>query len=198
MRVMKTVGKELKRKGVTLKNYYDNFPLCCPARSTLLTGQYAHNHQVLSNSPPDGGYGVFNELHGDNYLPLWLQAPAIGPPTSASSRTATPSPTSTGRRPRDVPRGWDDWHVLAPSRAQYFNYTLNQNGTPAPVHRRRGGLLDRRLHPEGEELHPRQREGVDRRSTSSSATRPRTAAAAATRAARATAPRSRRRATSGR
>ena len=128
MRVMKIVNKELKRKGVTMKRYYDNFPLCCPSRTTILTGQYAHNHEVLSNSPPDGGYGVFNELHGDNYLPLWLQAPAIRPPTSASSRTGTPSPTSTGRRPTDVPRGWNDWHVLAPSRAQYFNYTLNQNG----------------------------------------------------------------------
>ena len=58
MRVMKITAKKLKRNGVTLKRYYDNFPLCCPARTTLFTGQYAHNHHVLSNVPPDGGYGT--------------------------------------------------------------------------------------------------------------------------------------------
>jgi N-acetylglucosamine-6-sulfatase len=129
MRVMKTVAKELKRKGVTMKRYYDNFPLCCPARSTILTGQYAHNHHVLSNSPPDGGYGVFNELHGDNYLPLWLQAAGYRTSYVGKYENGYAEPDEYGTVPTDVPRGWDDWHVLAPSRAQYFNYTLNQNGT---------------------------------------------------------------------
>ena len=129
MRVMKTVTKELKRKGVTMKGYYDNFPLCCPARSTLLTGQYAHNHHVLSNAPPDGGYGVFNELHGDNYLPLWLQGAGYRTSYVGKYENGYAEPDEYGTVPTDVPRGWDDWHALAPSRAQYFNYTLNQNGS---------------------------------------------------------------------
>ena len=129
MRVMKTVGKELKQKGVTMKHFYDNFPLCCPARTTLFTGQYAHNHEVLSNAPPDGGYGVFNELHGDNYLPLWLQAAGYQTSYIGKFENGYAEPDEYGTTPTDVPRGWNDWHVLAPSRAQYFNYTLNQNGT---------------------------------------------------------------------
>ena len=128
MRVMKIVGKELKRKGVTMKGYYDNFPLCCPSRSTLLTGQYAHNHQVLSNSPPDGGYGVFNELHGDDYLPLWLQSAGYQTSYIGKYENGYAEPDEYGTTPTDVPKGWSDWHVLAPSRAQYFNYTLNNNG----------------------------------------------------------------------
>jgi arylsulfatase A-like enzyme len=128
MRVMKIVGKELKRKGVTLKRFYDNFPLCCPARTTLLTGQYAHNHHVLSNQPPDGGYGVFNELHGDNYLPLWLQAAGYQTSYIGKFENGYAEPDEYGTVPTDVPKGWNDWHVLAPSRAQYFNYTLNENG----------------------------------------------------------------------
>ena len=128
MRVMKIVGKELKRKGVTMKGYYDNFPLCCPSRSTLLTGQYAHNHQVLSNSPPDGGYGVFNELHGDDYLPLWLQSAGYQTSYIGKYENGYAEPDEYGTTPTDVPKGWSDWHVLAPSRAQYFNYTLNKNG----------------------------------------------------------------------
>ena len=129
MRVMKIVGKELKRKGVTMKRFYDNFPLCCPARTTLFTGQYAHNHEVLSNAPPDGGYGVFNELHGDNYLPLWLQGAGYRTSYIGKFENGYAEPDEYGTMPTDVPQGWDDWHVLAPSRAQYFNYTLNQNGT---------------------------------------------------------------------
>jgi arylsulfatase A-like enzyme len=128
MRVMKIVGKELKRKGVTMKGYYDNFPLCCPSRSTLLTGQYAHNHKVLSNSPPDGGYGVFNELHGDDYLPLWLQSAGYQTSYIGKYENGYAEPDEYGTTPTDVPQGWSDWHVLAPSRAQYFNYTLNNNG----------------------------------------------------------------------
>ncbi|MFI5122492.1 MAG: sulfatase [Vicinamibacteria bacterium] len=128
MRVMKIVGKQLKRKGVTLKRFYDNFPLCCPARTTIFTGQYAHNHNVLSNSPPDGGYGVFNELHGDNYLPLWLQSAGYRTSYVGKFENGYAEPDEYGTVPSDVPKGWDDWHVLAPSRAQYFNYTLNQNG----------------------------------------------------------------------
>ena len=155
MRVMKIVGKEMKRKGVTMKRFYDNFPLCCPSRTTILTGQYAHNHNVLSNTAPDGGYGVFNELHGDNYLPLWLQAAGYQTSYVGKFLNGYAEPDEYGTVPTDVPRGWNDWHVLAPSRAQYFGYTLNQNGVADPVHRGRGGLQHRRLHEQGEALHPR-------------------------------------------
>ncbi len=128
MRVMKTVSKELKRKGVTLKRYYNNFPLCCPSRTTLLTGQYAHNHGVLSNQAPDGGYGLFNELHGDNNLAVWLQEAGYATSYVGKFLNEYAEPDEYGTLPRDVPQGWDDWRVLAPSNAQYFGYTLNQNG----------------------------------------------------------------------
>ena len=129
MRVMKIVGKELKRKGVTMKRFYDNFPLCCPSRSTILTGQYAHNHKVLSNSPPDGGYGVFNELHGDNNLAHWMQAAGYETSYIGKFLNGYAEPDEYGTVPSDVPTGWDNWHALAPARAQYFGYTLNNNGS---------------------------------------------------------------------
>jgi arylsulfatase A-like enzyme len=128
MRVMKHVTKQMKRKGVTLKRYYNNFPLCCPSRTTLLTGQYAHNHNVLSNREPDGGYGVFNELHGDDNLAVWLQAGGYSTAYIGKFLNEYAEPDEFGTLPTDVPAGWDDWRVLAPSNAQYFGYTLNQNG----------------------------------------------------------------------
>jgi N-acetylglucosamine-6-sulfatase len=129
LRVMKTVNKELKRKGVTFKRFYTNFPLCCPSRTTMLTGEYAHNHGVLSNTEPDGGYGVFNDRHGNDYLPIWLQRAGYQTSYIGKFLNGYAEPDEYGTLPRDVPAGWNDWHVLAPSKAEYFNFTLNENGT---------------------------------------------------------------------
>jgi arylsulfatase A-like enzyme len=131
MRVMNTVKRQMKAKGVTMQRFYMNFPLCCPSRTTLLTGQYAHNHGVLSNQAPTGGYGTFNDLHGNDYLPIWLQAAGYRTSYIGKFLNEYAEPDEYGTLPTDVPKGWDDWHVFAPSKAEYFNYTLNQNGTLA-------------------------------------------------------------------
>ena len=74
MRVMDNVRARIGAQGATFKNSFVNFPLCCPSRATFLTGQYAHNHGVLSNVPPDGGSDRFQALHADNNLAVWLRS----------------------------------------------------------------------------------------------------------------------------
>jgi arylsulfatase A-like enzyme len=131
IRVMKILRKEMKAKGVTMKRYYTNFPLCCPSRATMLTGQYAHNHGVLSNQPPDGGFGVFDAKHAGNSVNDWLQTAGYTTAYIGKFLNGYAQPDLNGNLPTYVPPGWDDWRVLAPSSAQYFDYTLNQNGTRA-------------------------------------------------------------------
>ncbi len=97
------------------------YPLCCPARATLLTGQQAHNHHVLGNEPPLGGYGRFDE---SSTLPIWLQ--------DAGYRTAMVGKYLNGYpvagEETHVAPGWDEWHVPVRGIYDYRDYTVNHNG----------------------------------------------------------------------
>ena len=70
VRVMANVRRLLAADGATFENHFVSYSLCCPSRATMLTGQYAHNHGVLGDQPPEGGY---YKLDGTNTLPDWLQ-----------------------------------------------------------------------------------------------------------------------------
>src|SRR4051812_21719619 len=48
-RFMPKTNQLIGGAGVTFDNSFVSYSLCCPSRSTLLTGQYAHNHGVRGN-----------------------------------------------------------------------------------------------------------------------------------------------------
>jgi len=122
MRVMPNVKTLLADQGVTFTNNFVSYSLCCPSRSTFLTGQYAHNHGVWGNSPPNGGY---YRLDSTNTLAVWLQR--AGYQTIHLGKYLNGYGT---RNPREIPPGWGDWHgSVDPTTYRYYNYTLNENGT---------------------------------------------------------------------
>ncbi len=121
LRVMPNVHMLLADQGVTFDNSFVSYSLCCPSRSTFLTGQYAHNHGVWGNSPPNGGY---YKLDSTNTLAVWLQR--AGYQTILLGKYLNGYGT---RNPTEIPPGWSDWHgSVDPSTYRYFNYTLNENG----------------------------------------------------------------------
>jgi arylsulfatase A-like enzyme len=49
MSALPVTRRWFKRGGVAYTNAWAPTPLCCPARATVMTGRYAHNHEVRSN-----------------------------------------------------------------------------------------------------------------------------------------------------
>jgi N-acetylglucosamine-6-sulfatase len=123
MRAMAQTRALIGDQGTTFKNNFVNFPLCCPSRATLFTGQYAHNHGVVS------GRG-FKDLDGSSTLPVWLR--------DAGYRTAHVGKYLNGYGDTQqggrllVPPGWSEWYATLPDDQAVYDYDLNENG--AVVH----------------------------------------------------------------
>jgi N-acetylglucosamine-6-sulfatase len=120
MKYMTQTNQLLGGEGTTFSRYIATFPLCCPSRTTSLTGQYSHNHGVLHNAGPFGGFASFE---GSNTLPVWLQ--------NAGYRTIQLGRYLNGYEAADgVQQGWSDWFVAPHSKAfNYVSWAVNENGT---------------------------------------------------------------------
>lgn len=113
--------------GVTFPNAYTNVSLCCPARASILRGQYVHNHGVLDNDAvgTPGGFLAFHDLGLENStIATWMQA--------AGYRTALIgkylNEYGTNNSEAFIPPGWDEWYALINTQ-NFLNYQMNQNGT---------------------------------------------------------------------
>ncbi|KMS72020.1 hypothetical protein ACZ91_65065 [Streptomyces regensis] len=121
MRVMPRTQRLIGDAGVTFDRHYASFPLCCPSRSTFLSGQFAHNNGVRHNYPPQGGYLNLDE---QDTLPVWMQR--AGYTTSHIGKY----PNGYGYRDEtEVPPGWDEWRgSVDPTTYRMWGYRLNENG----------------------------------------------------------------------
>jgi arylsulfatase A-like enzyme len=113
-------------RGVTFSQATVPLSSCCPARATLLRGQYAHNHGVYSNQLPDGGFARFHAL-GRERQTIATALRGAGYRTALFGKYLNGYPE--GVSPRYVPPGWDEWASPAMGDAYgQFDYTLNQDG----------------------------------------------------------------------
>jgi N-acetylglucosamine-6-sulfatase len=108
LQYMPTVQALLADEGTTFENSFTPFSLCCPDRTSILTGQYAHNHGVLGNGThrwPLGGFKGFDT--DNNTLATWLDG--AGYQTAFVGKYL--NRYGTADAPARVPPGWDDWHA---------------------------------------------------------------------------------------
>ncbi len=123
--------------GVTFTRYYSSYPLSCPSRTTLLTGEYAHNHRVLANKMLLGNALVFCSFPGfvnhQAAMPARLQDAGYRTAHVGRFLNGYPGGAFRGEPVNDVPPGWNEWHSPVSANpghdaALYFGYTMNDNG----------------------------------------------------------------------
>ena len=103
LRYMPYVARKFQPSATTYPNATYNFSLCCPSRTSILRGQYSHNHGVWYNTAPHGGYEKFlaNGLDS-SHVARWLD--------QAGYNTAMFGRYVNGYSPREYdpkPGGWD-------------------------------------------------------------------------------------------
>ncbi|MBI3648084.1 MAG: sulfatase-like hydrolase/transferase, partial [Actinobacteria bacterium] len=117
---MPVVQRQLMAKGVTFTNGFVVNPLCCPSRSTILTGQWSHTTGVYREIPPRGGFESFRD---SSTLATWLDAAGYDTALVGKYIDRYQHPALSGY----VPPGWDRW--VAFEHSSYYNYGLSIDGT---------------------------------------------------------------------
>ncbi|CAA9353429.1 MAG: hypothetical protein AVDCRST_MAG34-1913 [uncultured Nocardioidaceae bacterium] len=130
----------LADEGAQFVNSFSPYPLCCPARASLLTGVYTHNHRVFDVGPPYG----FSSFDDRSTFATWLEdagydTTLIGKYLNGYGPTPVRGST-TGSSFSYVPPGWTTWRASidggmpaddpeAGGTYRYFDTTLSENGS---------------------------------------------------------------------
>ncbi len=120
---MPEIRSRLMEEGTSFEEAFVSHPVCCPSRATILTGLYDHNHEVLSNKPPSGGFEKFlSEGNEERTIAASLQEG--GYQTAFFGKYLNGYPSDD---PTHVPPGWDEWYGKLNGQKLY-DYGINENG----------------------------------------------------------------------
>jgi arylsulfatase A-like enzyme len=114
----------LESQGRRFTNAIATVPSCGPSRSCLFTGRYPHNHGVVTNTAPQGGWSVYRR-RGNEQDNLAVRLQRAGYRTGLIGKYLNDYETMAIDH---VPPGWDEWHGWA-GRGKYDRYRMNDNGT---------------------------------------------------------------------
>ncbi|MFO0551076.1 MAG: sulfatase [Polyangiaceae bacterium] len=132
---------------VTFKRHFAATPLCCPARSTILTGLYAHHHRVLANADieeddreerTNGALDFQKNGNEERVFPKWLQQ--VGYWTGIYGKYLNDYDDLLAATPRYVPPYWDDFHVFP--QAAFYDFELEERSPGEKTARRRCFVSD--------------------------------------------------------
>jgi arylsulfatase A-like enzyme len=112
--------------GIEFTQAISPHPMCCPARASLITGQYAQNNGVHHNEGTHGGYAALE--HPADTLGPWLH--------DAGYQTAMVGKYLNGYAPdRASQQGWDHWNPSIAGIYSYDDTTFYNDGSPVLQHR---------------------------------------------------------------
>jgi N-acetylglucosamine-6-sulfatase len=127
---MPTVQSQLIAKGTSFSHAYAGNPLCCPARTSILRGQYAHYTRLYGVSGTYGGAFKYRKFGLDKEnLAVWLDR--VGYRTAMVGKYLN-GYTGSDALSRPVPAGWDYWRSWLTGDAGYFDFSVAE-GTQGVV-----------------------------------------------------------------
>ena len=140
LQYMPELRRRIGEQGVTFTNGMAPYPLCCPARASVLTGLYPHNHKVWSHRSPWG----FASLDDSSTIATWLdkrgyRTSYLGKYLHGYGRQPAPDGSDPKHSTQYVPPGWDLWrasidggiprdHPADGGTYRFFDTTLTDNG----------------------------------------------------------------------
>ncbi|KAK2173296.1 hypothetical protein NP493_885g01003 [Ridgeia piscesae] len=126
MKPMVKAKKLIGDAGVIFKNMFVTSPLCCPSRSSILTGSYVHNHGAVNNS-----------ISGNCSSAAWQASSEMRTFATYLKKQhyrtffAGKYLNQYGKKEAGgvghVPPGWNTWMGLV-GNSVYYNYTLSVDG----------------------------------------------------------------------